>query len=300
MISENLKIISVIVLYKPDSHILFNLCEVLSSNMISVILMDNSISDKSELANLNQLTGIRIVELFDNLGIARAQNLGINLAIENNADAILFFDQDSHIDSSILNDLIFCISNPEVNVCAPVFIDVDTGIFLPIIKIDKFGLLSKVYDQNNDTDNSLVISSGLLVKLEVFKTVGFMNEDYFIDYVDTDFCFRCFSKNVKITVVEKAVMKHSIGKKMILIFGFHFSIHNPQRVYYQIRNCFIFCRKDYVPLFFKLREIISIGFHQFISLLFFYDKRKHYLKAIFLGLIHGFSGRIGKFSLNLE
>ena len=297
---STLNIFSIIVLYNPDAIKLFNLCLTLSNSKIPTILINNSDQQKLQSSKFKKFFDLQIIELYDNLGIARAQNMGIDLAIENNAEAILFFDQDSQIESSILNDLISCISNPEVKVCAPVFIDVDTGIFLPIIKIDKFGLLSKVYDQNNDTENSLVISSGLLVKLEVFKTVGFMNEDYFIDYVDTDFCFRCFSKNVKITVVEKAVMKHSIGKKMILIFGFHFSIHNPQRVYYQIRNCFIFCKKDYVPLFFKLREIISIGFHQFISLLFFYDKRKHYLKAIFLGLIHGFSGRIGKFSLNLK
>jgi len=300
MTSNKFNFFSIVVLYNPEYYKLFNLCQILSSFDINVVLVDNSDLIKTDFTIIKELTRIQVIELYDNFGIAKAQNIGINYALENNAEAILFFDQDSQIDSTILNDLVFCISNPGVKICAPVFSDADSGVLLPITTVNKSGFIYKFSDFYNNSGYPIVISSGLFVKVEVFKTVGFMNEDYFIDYVDTDFCFRCLAHNVKIVILGDALMKHSIGNALIKILGFHFSKHNPQRVYYQIRNCFIFCKKDYVPFLFKLREVVSITFHQFFLFLFFYDKRNHYLKAIFLGLIHGFSGRIGKFSLNLD
>ena len=41
------------------------------------------------------------------------------------------------------------------------------------------------------------ITSGNLVKAEVFDKVGFFDDSLFIDLVDTDFCMRLNEKNIK-------------------------------------------------------------------------------------------------------
>lgn len=300
MISNKFKLFSVVVAYNPEYNKLLALCQVLSSCDITTVLIDNSDINKIEFTDIRKLSKIHIINLFDNFGIAKAQNIGINYALTQNADAIIFFDQDSQIDSSFLSNLIAPLSNDNISICAPLFIDFDSEIQLPVISINKFGLISYSNNFQKELDNKIVISSGLIVKSEIFNLVGLMNEEYFIDYVDTDFCFRCFACNIKINVVPNAVMKHPVGDKMIKILGFYFFIHNPQRVYYQIRNCFLFSSKNYVPLLFRLREIISLVFHQFFLMCFYYKNRLFYLKAIYYGFLHGLIGKSGKSELELN
>ena len=300
MISNKLKLFSVIVAYNPEYNKLLDLCQVLSNSDITTVLIDNSDIDKIEFTEISKISKIHIINLFDNFGIAKAQNIGINYALTQNADAIIFFDQDSQIDSSFLSNLIAPLSNENISICAPVFIDFDSEIQLPVISINKFGLISYSNNVQKELDNKIVISSGLIAKSEIFNLVGLMNEEYFIDYVDTDFCFRCFARNIKINVVTNALMKHPVGDKMVKILGFYFFIHNPQRVYYQIRNCFIFSSKKYVPFLFILREIISLVFHQFFLMCFYYKNRLYYLKAIYYGFLHGLIGKSGKSELELN
>jgi rhamnosyltransferase len=300
MISNKLKLFSVVVAYNPEYNKLLALCQVLSSSDITTVLIDNSDINKIEFTEISKLSKIHIINLFDNFGIAKAQNIGINYALTQNADAIIFFDQDSQIDSSFLSNLIAPLSNDNISICAPLFIDFDSEIQLPVISINKFGLISYSNNFQKELDNKIVISSGLIVKSEIFNLVGLMNEEYFIDYVDTDFCFRCFARNIKINVVPNAVMKHPVGDKMVKILGFYFFIHNPQRVYYQIRNCFLFSSKNYVPLLFRLREIISLAFHQFFLMCFYYKNRLYYLKAFYYGFLHGLIGKSGKSELDLN
>lgn len=291
---------SVVVAYNPEFNKLLNLCQVLSDSNITTVLIGNSDISKIEFTEISKLLKIHIINLFDNFGIAKAQNIGINYALTQNADAIIFFDQDSQVDSSFLTNLIAPLNNDKISICAPVFIDFDSEIQLPIISINKFGLISYSNNFEKSLDNKIVISSGLIVKSEIFNLVGLMNEEYFIDYVDTDFCFRCFANNIKINVVPNAVMKHPVGEKMVKILGFHFFIHNPQRVYYQIRNCFLFSSKNYVPLIFRVREIISLAFHYSFLLCFYYKNRIYYLKALFYGFYHGLMGKSGKSELDLN
>jgi rhamnosyltransferase len=300
MTSNNYNLFSIIVVYNPDYNNLFNLCQILSSININVVLVDNSDYNKIDFTKIKELPKIHVFNLYDNFGIAKAQNIGINYALNEKADAILFFDQDSQIDSVFLSKLISPLSKDNISICAPVFIDLNSEIKLPIISINKCGLLSHSNDYNKKLDNIIVISSGLIVKSEIFSVVGLMNEEYFIDYVDTDFCFRCFEHNFKINVVSDAIMKHPIGENMIKIFGLYFFIHNPQRIYYQTRNCLIFSTKKYVPLVFRLREIISFTIHQLFLLCFYYKNRKFYIKALFYGFIHGILGKNGKFQLDLN
>lgn len=300
MISNNLKLFSVVVAYNPDYNKLLNLCKVLSNYDITTVLVDNSDIINTEFTEISNLPNTHIIRFFENLGIAKAQNIGINYALNRKAEAIIFFDQDSQIDSSFLSNLIAPLSNDNISICAPVFIDFDSEIQLPVISINKFGLISYSNNVQKELNNKIVISSGLIAKSEIFSLVGLMNEEYFIDYVDTDFCFRCFARNIKINVVTNALMKHPVGDKMVKILGFYFFIHNPQRVYYQIRNCFIFSSKKYVPFLFSLREIISLAFHQFFLMCFYYKNRLYYLKAIYYGFLHGLIGKSGKSELKLN
>jgi rhamnosyltransferase len=181
-----------------------------------------------------------------------------------------------------------------VKISAPIFKDYKSQNLIPSIRVSSLGLLTKSNSYSIKFDRFLVISSGMAIKNEVFKVVGFMNEKYFIDYVDTDFCFRCFASNYNIYINCNAIMNHSVGDKMYNFAGLYFFIHKPLRLYYQTRNCIYFLKNKYIPLMYKVREIISFFFHQFVLLLFFYQNKPQYFKAIILGIFHAIKGLQGR------
>lgn len=60
----------------------------------------------------------------------------------------------------------------------------------------------------------------------------------FIDYVDTEWCFRALSKGYKLYMSEKAVMRHSVGDDTINLLNFKIPVHSGYRRYYRVRNLF--------------------------------------------------------------
>ena len=92
-----------------------------------------------------------------------------------------------------------------------------------------------------------VITSGSLIPLAVFTTVGPFREEFFIDHVDLDYCSRARAKGFRIIKTRKQLMSHAIGaytqhgwlwKKRWM------SNHSPDRRYYFARNDTVMLR-DY-------------------------------------------------------
>ncbi len=85
------------------------------------------------------------------------------------------------------------------------------------------------------------ITSGNLLKAEVFDKVGFFDDSLFIDLVDTDFCMRLNEKNIKMIKIRDAILYHSLGESKSVKSGFlkfNTSNHSALRRYYMTRNRF--------------------------------------------------------------
>jgi rhamnosyltransferase len=288
-----MKIDCVIVCYKPDVVNLANICKALLTNSVNVILVDNS--EVSYIAEMSNSLGVELIRLNENLGIAKAQNIGIRLAIENKAEIITFFDQDSEIENDFINNLIGPLKRNRPMVVSPVFFDRKYGFRFPSYKLNRFGLLKEIENRPNETayDVDVIISSGSAATKEVFEIVGLMNEEYFIDFVDTEWSLRCKNKGVPIKVVPSAIMKHSIGDKSIDLKFMRIFIHSPLRSYYKVRNSFLFYRCRHVPFLFGMKEIVSALTHNFLAI-FVVGHRWDYVRNYFEAIRDGLVGRKGK------
>ena len=142
-------------------------------------------------------------------------------------------------------------------------------------------------------DISVVISSGTMVKSEVFSVVGLMDEKLFIDYVDTEWCLRCAKHGISIRVDPSIVMIHSIGDYSIKLFSFNIPIHSPVRRYYRIRNSLYLLRLSHVPKILAIREVIFSIVHQIIIIAISRD-RKNYVSALFRAVFDGLANKNGK------
>lgn len=294
LISEEvLNIYSVIVCYHPDVRNLVGICESLRACKSGVIIVDNTESSSLDEDALPQ--GCKLISLGANTGIAHAQNVGIASASEYGADVIVFFDQDSKIDPYFLPTLTSSMRAGEAQVVSPLHFDDISGVELPSVRINRFGLPTMMYHRNTGMPYpvDVVISSGTAATREAFELAGLLDESFFIDFVDTEWSLRCRSRSVPIMVVPKAVMRHRIGSASIRVGMATVLVHNPTRCYYQVRNCFLLFRKAHVPFLFALREALSVFLNRAL-LLFCVKNRLVYLKAYTSAIRDGIKGVVGR------
>ena len=289
----------IIVTYYPNIEHLNKMCTTLLQNNVQIILVDNS--EKNMLHLFSSKEHITVLPLHFNSGIAHAQNVGINKAITDNANIIVFFDQDSEITPDFLSTLTspIIVNNPMI--VSPISVDSKNGSEYPSFKFNKLGLLKKVYGKGKTEPYlvDVIISSGTAATKEVFEIAGLMDEDFFIDYVDTEWAIRCRKKHIPIQINPLAVMEHSIGIEDVNMGIIKTTIHSPARTYYKVRNAFLFIRKKNVPFILGIKEIAAALIHQFAQL-FYVKNKKAYFKSYVSAIYDGITGVKGAKNKNLN
>lgn len=286
-----MKVFAIVITFNPSVNVI-NLINGLMSQNVTPIVVDNGSKDFN-FSVVEQDTYSYLLKLNDNLGIAIAQNKGIEKALELGAEYILFFDQDSTIPENFIQDMMDdyqLISNQNIKVGAlgPRFIDERYNFYYKTISISKHGLRTKhdVSNINEPFNSTLLISSGSLVSVETLKEVGLMRDNYFIDYVDTEWCLRAESLGFKNYISAKAVMKHTIGDNVLKFKFINVPVHSAFRRYFRVRNAFYMLREPHVPFLLFAREMIFNFIHQGI-LVCFEKNRLAYIKSYFKGVKDG-------------
>ncbi|VUS83862.1 hypothetical protein SB6421_03813 [Klebsiella huaxiensis] len=296
---KSYKVASVIVTYHPELNNIKKLVASLSRQNVLTVIVDNGTLSECDYSDLALVSDV--IALTENEGIAKAQNVGIEFCRKKyNVDYILFFDQDSEITDNyvykLTNDF-FQLSDSGLKLAAigPTFIDSRYKFYYKQIRLSKYGVRKKVDPQDflKAFEVSLLISSGSLVPVSVLDEVGKMNEDFFIDYVDTEWCLRAAALGYKLFISKDAVMEHAIGDKMITFMGLHVPVHSSIRRYYRIRNSFLFFKLPHVPLILKIRDSLMNVIHQLLLILTQKDKRAN-IKVFFKAVFDGLSNRFGK------
>ena len=285
----------IIVTFNPDINKLSSLLDFILFENINIIIVDNNSKNSDEIRELLKKSSLIDVEVVgENKGIAYAQNLGIKISTNKNSDYVLFFDQDSSIDSNFISNLyleFIDLKNKNINIAAigPRFIDEKRKFYFPALKLNEYNLIEKINVENITTPKevSVLISSGSLVSIESLSKIGVMREEFFIDFVDTEWCFRALSKGYKIFVSSSAIMKHSIGDDTIEILTFKIPVHSGYRRYYRIRNLFFMWKLPYIPKELVIKLMISNFFHQ-ILLFTLKDKKIDYIRYYWKAVKDGF------------
>ena len=283
-----MKIFAIVITFNPSVNVI-NLINALKFQNVTPIVVDNG-SKNFDFSSVEGDTQTHLIRLNDNLGIATAQNKGIERALELSAEYILFFDQDSTISNNFVDDLIadykkIAVGNTKIAAIGPRFIDENKGFYFPALRFNKYGLIDKISvdDIKVPTEVSFLISSGTLVSVNSLKSIGFMKEEFFIDFVDTEWCFRAISMGYKLYMSERAVMKHSIGDDTLKIYNFNIPVHSGFRRYYRIRNLFFMWKMPYIPKILVAKLMVTNFLIQ-VLLFLLKDKKldyiKFYLKAI--------------------
>lgn len=299
MPNVNNNIAAVIVAYHSKKEHLESILERLDQQVKFVFIVDNT-PESMELETLNSCF-CNITSLKDNLGIACAQNIGIKKAISEGFKEILLLDDDSLPSKTMVDDLLLTRGNAEhnglkVGAVGPLPISshhnepdgftVPNGLKLSIIK-------SPLKHSDNYCEASFLIASGSLISVNTLEKVGLMREDFFIDCVDFEWCFKARSMGLSTIGAFNATMSHTLGDKPLKIFGRNLTVHSPLRHYYFFRNLYRLIFSSTTPkrykLFFVYKSIIIAG----IFAIYGKPRTKH-IKMIILGLFHSLTGKMGK------
>jgi rhamnosyltransferase len=219
---------AVIVSYNPTA-VLEKAVSQLLNQAERIIVVDNASSVQAcneILDSVEQVSPkIQVIRNNENVGVAEALNIGIRLVIDCDFDWILTLDQDSVINENYLKhmyDFAARNSNKRIGILGPTYEFKDKGR-------KKIQLPHKLL---------VTLTSGSLVNTEVFRNVGLFRSDYFIDYVDFEFCLRLAKFNYSLFRIPEAVLYHEMGevKTRRLPFKVKYTTYDTQRRFYKSRN----------------------------------------------------------------
>lgn len=259
---------AVVVTYIPDIHVLRELLMALSPQVACVQIVDNSPrSDIRVPALLNELNldNTYLLRLGDNLGIARALNDGVKAAVAMGASHFLLCDQDSLPASDMVAGLLraqaeLLSQGVRLGAIGPTFTDAHTGMTFPFqVEVPGNVFYSHKCSSSEDylVDSLTLITSGCLIPVEAWASVGPMREDFFIDYVDIEWSYRARAAGFKLFGTAWASMLHRMGDAQLRVWFFGWrkeSAYSPLRVYYRVRNFIGLCKSDFMPLRWKVRN----------------------------------------------
>lgn len=260
---------ALVTLYNPSEKE-FNNCRILSQQVDTVILCDNS-QESHETVFQNEKNIIYITKN-ENLGLGAA----FNVALKNDTygwkddDLIIFFDQDSQIGEDYiqtLQDEYRKIETliPNLGCLGPVFYNTSNG------RTERPRQKKNITDETYEVSNT--ITSSLMMRYGNLKRIDFWNEKVFLDLADWDLCWRMQKAGMVCCMTEKVVLHHSVGNGEKKVGPIKLRVGQPFREYYQTRDALYLLQENYVPLKMRLRLIANVTIRPVVHYLMLDDKK---------------------------
>jgi GT2 family glycosyltransferase len=249
-----------------------------------VIIVDNGSLDGS-LAAIQQFSEetsldylIRIIPLGRNLGFAGGNVEGLRYA---DGKYIALLNNDTEPDERWLEELVKAMeSDPVAGICASKLIVYGTDIidsagdgFSTALKGFKNGEGEKVSFDNGKEYVFGACAGAALYRREMIKEIGFLDEDFFSIYEDTDLNLRAQLHGWKVMYVPTAIVYHKVRSTI--------GSMSKTAIYYALRNS-EFVRFKNIPVSLFLRFMPEFILGMVAEFTYFVIKHRHpilYFKA---------------------
>jgi rhamnosyltransferase len=244
----------------------------------------------------------------ENVGIATALNAIFNFATRSSIEYIVTFDQDSTVSKTIVRDMLgfmkrLSSTDDHIAAIGPLFADErEKKVTLPVFQAGRAWVkkVNSFTDSSVPIETSIVITSGMLVKLSSWQHIGGFRDDLFIDHVDTEWCLRAISMGYKLLICPQILMPHEISDEPPKRFlGRLVLMYSPVRRYYYFRNTVALLQMRHTPFGLKAYLFLTLCY-RFMLNLAIDESRLRSLHAMSTGIIHGITGKMGKMNNRKE
>jgi len=299
---------AVVITFNPDNDFGLNLTAA-SHQLDKIIVVDNG-SQESSLNRIkdcvSQHTNVILIDNKNNLGIAKALNIGCQYLLERDTSFALMLDQDSLVTDGMVASLYNTISS--LNSCAvisPKILAKDNDNNLDTIPsrymVPSNGLFYKKSSVEKEPLRVLFnITSGSLIDLTIWNKIGKFQEDYFIEGVDNEYGLRANSLGYSVVIDNNASLVQQYGNQQVKrLFGKNFfpTFHSPLRHYYVSRNRLFIWNKYYKKYPYYLTWDLLSFFNTLFLILAFEDNKYQKIKHIGRGILDAFRGKKGKYDV---
>lgn len=267
-------------------------CLKLTYSHVRILIVDNGSTDGSMVKLHERFPDIDLLQTGRNLGFAGGNNVGIRHALEQGADYVWLLNNDTIVDPSALSELvhiakrddtlgivgskIFYYDQPDVIWFAGGWIQYLTGNCGHIGQHEK-----DINRSEKVTEVDFITGCSLLIKSNVIKKVGLMDERYFLYYEDADWNLLVKECKYKIYYVPTAKVWHKVS--MAVGFG------SPAAQYYLTRNSLLFILKH------KMFFLPTVTAQRIIEVVYFiFNKRFNVARSALRGLFDFFLARFGE------
>lgn len=300
--SDQPRVTSITVAFNPTPERLAEQVRALRGEVNEIVVVDNC--SRHPVAQLPQLAGapIRLITLPENVGVARGYNVGLMAARERDAEFVLLLDDDSVPTPGMVAELVAAYrertarGGPQVAAVGPRVQDARDPHDYPFIRL---GWTHNQHVRCGTTPDEVIacdflISSGSLVPMSAFTMVGEFDEGLFIDSVDLEWCCRARARGLALYGVCAARLDHRLGdRRHTVLNAFELVVHSPERIYYMTRNRFLLYRRPYMPLKWKLKDMLR-WLAKFAATVLLIPPRIEYARMTCRAIRDAFGGRSGK------
>ena len=241
---------AVVTTYKPDRDF-FARFEATIQSCRQFIVVDNTPGGhRFEMDEVP--ASMLILQDGENKGLGKALNLGIDAARRAGVDAAVLFDQDSSPSAAFLQGMLRQLDTAseggKLKVCVgPRHVDDAQLREAP----------STVIGDDQGTSRLRPISclptSGMIFPIGQLHTDERFTEDFFLDFVDFDWCWRLGHRGWTFYRAMDITMPHRLGLSQRRFLGITYHVPAPYRHYFQFRDTLRLTVRSHVPLYSKIR-----------------------------------------------
>lgn len=284
---------AIVTVFYPEKERLNRLLSVLEM-LGHVVIAKNDPKDHDAAYwayQMKQHPNLIVHQMPDNKGIATAINTAAYMLEKRGVTGFLLFDQDSQPRQHALENLIEHFLHVKRNdsgklaAVVPVTYDQNAKKFLPFLVQGQNSV--KTIDGNLAGFKVLAtIASGMLIPVQAWKKIGLMNEGFFMDHVDTEWCLRANYLKFHIDICKSSIFDHTLGdifEKKIGCINYRYRMRNVIRTYSLIHNGWKIHKMQHAPKGWG-RYMLVQSARSAVRAVFFGPERVKQLRAIILAM----------------
>ncbi|MBC9030943.1 glycosyltransferase [Sphingomonas sp. JC676] len=274
-----MNIIAIIVTYQSNLQVLREIIRVLTKQCY-LIIADNSLApaDRQSVEDCLMTDGGAYIPMHGNRGIGAAQNKAIALAWSKGAEAVLLLDDDSIPPPDLIDHLRICAQR------------LGGHAVVGANAVDSLGreISNARHVPGNMPECRDMMSSGALIRREIFERVGSFDESLFVDGVDFDWGWRARRAGIALHLCRATSIQHRLGEGDVA--GVRYP--SPVRHYFQYRNILRLMGRSYVPWRWRLSQMIKLP-TKLLLIAALMPQKSRRLQFAFAGIWDAMLGRSG-------
>lgn len=188
----------------------------------NVIVVDNKSTNESlKKLYTYESANVKIVESNKNGGFAFGNNIGIDIAKEENAEYVLLLNNDTLVTENFLEELLKCFSfeeNVGIATGRIMYNSEQKKVWYAGGRIDwtnlraiHRGINGKLYNVQGMESVGFASGCCMMISKECLKKIGGLPEEYFMYYEDLDYCLKAIEAGYKIIYNPESVIYHCVS-----------------------------------------------------------------------------------------